>query len=216
MSFSTYPTPNCVGGNYLDAFDAVMNRGGITYDSAYPYVYTATQCDLTKNVFPLTVTGYYRVVGQQNMINYILGGGTLVVAVDAVAFGSYKSGIFSNCPSPDANHSMQIVGVNVLEGYWIVRNTWGSWWGEQGYMKLALVRTSPMRLLWMHFSCRLSLTSNPNDFMTNINTHSQGTNTCLIENYAWYVTVKRKGPTAMPSRRPRTARPTHKPTIRTA
>ena len=141
MFFSTYPSPSCNGGNYLTAFDSVAAAGGVTYDKAYPYDINARKCDTSKNDYPVTVTAYHKVEGKQNMINHVLNGGTLVVAVDASGFGSFKGGIFSNCPAPTANHAMQIVGVNVEEGYWIIRNSWGAQWAEQGFMKLALVCT---------------------------------------------------------------------------
>lgn len=80
------------------------------------------------------------------MINLVFNGGTLVLAVDSSAVGPYKSGIFSSCPSTDADHAMQIVGVNLEEGCWIVRNSWGIWWGDQGYIKLALVSVQYHRL----------------------------------------------------------------------
>ena len=127
----------------MAAFGAVAKAGGVTYSSSYPYDIAARKCDTTKNDYVVTVTGYHRVEGQQNMINHVLNGGTLAVAVDASAMGQYKSGIFSSCPSAAANHAMQIVGVNVDEGYWIIRNSWGNWWGDLGYMKLALVRVHP-------------------------------------------------------------------------
>ena len=89
---STYPEPSCAGGNYLAAFGAVAKAGGITTNSSYLYDITAGKCDTTKNDYVVTVTGYHRVEGQQNMINHVLNGGTLVVAVDASAMGQYKSG----------------------------------------------------------------------------------------------------------------------------
>jgi cathepsin L len=145
LIFSTDPVPSCDGGNYFSAFGAVAKAGGVTYDKAYPYDIAARQCDKTKNDYVVTVTGYHRLEGQQNMINHVLNGGTLVVAVDASAMGSYTSGIFSSCPATYANHAMQIVGVNVDEGYWILRNSWASWWGDQGFLKLALVCVSYRR-----------------------------------------------------------------------
>ena len=139
MSYSTYNPPSCDGGNYLTAFDSVAAAGGITYDSAYPYNITKRKCDVTKNDYAVTVTKYSRVKAQQDMINYVLNGGTLVAVIDASGMGSYKSGIFSTCTSTFANHAVQIVGVNVDEGYWIIRNSWGSWWGDKGFIKLAFV-----------------------------------------------------------------------------
>jgi cysteine peptidase A len=88
----------------------------------------------------VTVTNWHRLADEQAMIDYVLAKGTLSVVVDATLWGPYRSGIFSNCGStPSINHAVNIVGVNVDEGYWIIRNSWGTWWGDKGYMKLALV-----------------------------------------------------------------------------
>ena len=81
------------------------------------------------------------------MIQYVLGGGTLSVVVDSTDWGAYTSGIFSSCGSVlRINHAVNIVGVNVPGGYWIIRNSWGTWWGDKGYMKLALVCILPSPL----------------------------------------------------------------------
>ena len=88
------------------------------------------------------ISGAEDAIREQNMINYVLAGGTLAIVVDASGWSSYKSGIYSGCGLEyEINHGVNIVGVNVTGGYWIIRNTWGVRWGERGYMKLALVRT---------------------------------------------------------------------------
>ena len=75
------------------------------------------------------------------MISQVLAGRTLSVAVDANFWGQYKSGIFAGCSANfNVNHAVNIVGVNLDEGYWIIRNSWGDWWGDNGYLKLAMVR----------------------------------------------------------------------------
>ncbi len=56
------------------------------------------------------------------------------------AFESYKSGIFkddTNCTTMD--HAISIAGYGTENGqdYWIGRNSWGTYWGEQGWFKLA-------------------------------------------------------------------------------
>ena len=84
----------------------------------------------------------YRVDGEAAMINQVLSGRTLSISLDANDMGSYSSGIYRGCGvNYNVNHAMNIVGVNVEEGYWILRNSWGTWWGDNGYMKLAMVRS---------------------------------------------------------------------------
>jgi cathepsin L len=67
--------------------------------------------------------------------------GPISVIVDSSYFGSYQSGIFNGCnqTSPDLNHAVQLVGYGTENGidYWIIRNSWGSDWGENGYMRMA-------------------------------------------------------------------------------
>ena len=110
---------------------------------------SARTCDSSKNDYTVTVVNHYRIPGaqdnirEQNMINYVLAGGTLAITVDASDWSFYKSGIYSGCGANyTINHGVNIVGVNVTGAYWIIRNTWGAGWGERGYMKLALVRTN--------------------------------------------------------------------------
>jgi Papain family cysteine protease len=137
---STYDSSGCQGGWPQTAYYYVRNAGGITYDNLYPYYIPAPNCDASKRDIAVTLVEHYEVWGEQKMIDYVLGGGTLAVVVDASDWGAYSSGIFSNCgPILRINHAVNIVGVNVPEGYWIIRNSWGSWWGDKGYMKLALV-----------------------------------------------------------------------------
>jgi Papain family cysteine protease len=106
----------------------VAKAGGLTTEALYPYDVMTSYCDKSKNNFAVTVTMAYKVDGEQAVINQVLAGRTLSVAVDAHQWGPYKSGIFSGCSvNCRANHAVNIVGVNVEEGYWIVRNSWGSW-----------------------------------------------------------------------------------------
>jgi Papain family cysteine protease len=81
-------------------------------------------------------------MGESAMINHVMNYGPLVVYLDASTLGYYTGGVFDACPAnPAINHGVNIVGVNLNERYWIIRNTWGTQWGEQGYARLALVST---------------------------------------------------------------------------
>ena len=54
---------------------------------------------------------------------------------------SYKSGLMEEAAGNNyttINHAMTIVGYGVEAGknYLVIRNSWGTWWGEKGYAKL--------------------------------------------------------------------------------
>jgi len=59
------------------------------------------------------------------------------------SFQNYKSGIF-NCNSDNSdsvNHAVTLVGqtyVSLFTSYWIVKNSWGTGWGNQGYIWIQL------------------------------------------------------------------------------
>jgi len=54
--------------------------------------------------------------------------------LDANNFQFYDSGVFSDCGT-QLDHGVTLVGYT--SEFWIVRNSWGSSWGEQGYIRLA-------------------------------------------------------------------------------
>lgn len=56
------------------------------------------------------------------------------------SFMSYKSGVYvdSTCNSKSANHAVSVAGYGTLgsNNYWLVRNSWGTNWGDKGYIKM--------------------------------------------------------------------------------
>ena len=73
--------------------------------------------------------------------------GPLSISVAASSWGSYSGGIFNGCDydsNIQLNHGVQLVGYGSEDGqdYWIVRNSWGTSWGEEGFIRL-LRETSP-------------------------------------------------------------------------
>lgn len=58
----------------------------------------------------------------------------MAVAVDAGGWSHYSSGVFSNC-GKNINHAVLLVGV--VNGAWKIKNSWGSSWGEKGFIRLA-------------------------------------------------------------------------------
>ena len=68
-------------------------------------------------------------------MDYVLSTGPLSVCLDASEWGSYTSGVMASCGT-DVDHCVQVVGVDTENGYWIVRNSWGGHFGDDGYIYL--------------------------------------------------------------------------------
>ena len=58
------------------------------------------------------------------------------------AFLAYKTGIFSSDNECQINHELALVGYGkdqaTGEEYWVGRNSWGTYWGEQGFFKIRM------------------------------------------------------------------------------
>ena len=53
-------------------------------------------------------------------------------------FKQYESGVYGDCLGNSTNHAIVIVGYGNEDGedYWILKNSWGTNWGEGGYMRM--------------------------------------------------------------------------------
>jgi len=111
-------------------------------DADYPYIQETGTCDTTK---PIAASVEYYVKLPANDANAVAEAianvGPLTVAVDASNFHMYQGGIFDGCSFNDSieiNHAVTMVGYGHENGvdYWLIRNSWGEDWGEEGYMRL--------------------------------------------------------------------------------
>lgn len=131
----------CNGGWPSTAFTYIKNK------KIFPtslYLYTA----LDQNCKAATIVGTkYPIVSftyVYNIVNSVgncantktqLATGPLTVAVDASRWGSYGSGVFQ-CTTSSINHAVLLVGYDA-NGNWRIKNSWGTGWGESGYIRLA-------------------------------------------------------------------------------
>ena len=131
----------CQGGWTESAFDYIKNNGLETEDD-YPYTayYADTEkCGDDNNNYVLGIEEFYTVANEDQLVDYVLGTGPISACVDSSTWDTYVDGIIdgTSCGN-DVDHCIQIVGVNVKDSYWKIRNTWGEDWGEDGYIRIEL------------------------------------------------------------------------------
>jgi len=137
----------CGGGWTETAYAYIKGVPGLVEDVVYPYTSymgrTGTcDVDITKAVMGLTsfttIGGKTADEVETNMANYMLSTGPLSVCLDASSWNSYVGGIMTVC-GQSVDHCVQAVGVDTsaTNGYWKVRNSWGTSWGENGFIRLA-------------------------------------------------------------------------------
>jgi len=94
-------------------------------------------CGPVKNYPNATIAEYGTVQGANNMAKEIMARGPIACGIDASPILKYTGGIVSDAGSM-VDHVISIVGWGT-EGskeYWIVRNSWGEYWGEMGYVRV--------------------------------------------------------------------------------
>ena len=140
-----YGNLGCNGGQMDSAFKYMINYGQCA-ESAYPYTSGATQTAGTCHTCssPQTDFTYCSDVKPNDQVS--LKGAVLsqpvVVAIEADTryFQSYSGGILTDAScGTKLDHAVEIVGYGVDNGikYWNVRNSWGTSWGEGGYVRIA-------------------------------------------------------------------------------
>lgn len=132
----------CNGGFMDKAFEFIKTNGGITTENDYPYAGKNDKCDKAKEKdHAVTITGYETVPKSDELaLQTAAAKQPVSVAIDASGFNFqlYSKGIFSGYCEKNLNHGVTVVGYGVEGGekYWLVKNSWGSRWGEAGYIKM--------------------------------------------------------------------------------
>jgi len=130
----------CGGGWTETAYAYVKNFGGLEEESVYPYTSyqgVTGKCHDDKSQARVTVNGFTTIGSEAEMASYVQTTGPLSVCLDASQFNSYNGGIMTACTN-NVNHCVQAAGVDASSGgFWQVRNSWGTGWGESGFIRLA-------------------------------------------------------------------------------
>ncbi|XP_051199154.1 thiol protease SEN102-like [Lolium perenne] len=132
----------CNGGLMDNAFQYIATNGGIATEDAYPY--TGQQASTCNTAPPdvVTIDGYEDVpANSEAALQKAVAAQPVSVAIDASGsqFQFYSEGVFAGKCGTGLDHGVAAVGYGVtVDGtkYWIVKNSWGADWGEQGYIRI--------------------------------------------------------------------------------
>jgi len=142
-------TPNphqCGGSGGCNGATAELGIGyiadkGVASEADYPYHAVTQPCDETIGK-TAKVTGFVKLPENNYtaLVTAVATIGPIAISVAAGAWSSYGGGVFTGCDfsSIDIDHAVQLVGYGTDSGtdYWIVRNSWGPGWGEEGYIRM--------------------------------------------------------------------------------
>jgi len=131
----------CGGGDTPTAYQYVIKAGGLEPESAYPYMAKNEKCAFSQAAVAVSITSWQYVVKNKNeteMLSALYNAGPLSICVDAEPWQHYTSGILSKKCGQSLDHCVQLVGYGVdnSTAFWNIRNSWGTSWGEAGYIRV--------------------------------------------------------------------------------
>lgn len=135
----------CNGGWMDDAFTFVKKNGGITTEDQYPYTSGTTgqsgSCQTSgyTNNPDVAPTSYTDVqTGSVDALMSAVAQQPVSIAIQAnqLTFQFYSSGVITSNCGQNLDHGVLLVGYGNESGidYWKVKNSWGTSWGENGYV----------------------------------------------------------------------------------
>ena len=129
----------CNGG-WMRHANAHWQQKGIMNESDYPYIATLGTCKYNASMLsPVKVIGMETTTSHDTGMFSMLTRGPLSVCVNVQsAFYSYRSGLYNPACTLVCHHAVVLIGwaANATGDYWLVRNSWGTSWGEMGNFRV--------------------------------------------------------------------------------
>lgn len=143
-----YGNNGCDGGEDFRAYQWMLKHGGIPTEDEYgPYLGQDGYCHVNNVTLTAKITGYVNVTsGDENALRLaIVKHGPISVAIDAShrTFSFYSNGVYYDpeCKNKidELDHAVLAVGYGSINGndYWLVKNSWSNYWGNDGYVLMS-------------------------------------------------------------------------------
>ena len=133
----------CNGGWMVNAFQYIMENQGLTTEENYPYEQMQGTCAIEKAQAQVADISNYEEVpsNDEEALLKAVTNQPVSVAMDGSEsnFKFYSGGVFSGACGNSLNHAVTIIGYGTSEDgrkYWLIKNSWGQSWGENGYMRI--------------------------------------------------------------------------------
>jgi cathepsin L len=139
-------TLGCNGGFAAPAYQWIINNGGIATESDYVYLAQDGMCRASDRSSGVQVSGYVNVTSfSEDALQSAVAMGPVAIAIDASldTFRFYGSGVYYDpkCRSgfDFLDHEVLAIGYGVLNGsdYWLVKNSWSTHWGDNGFIYMS-------------------------------------------------------------------------------
>lgn len=143
---TSFGNNGCNGGLMDYAFKYIKSNGGIDTEKSYPYEGVDDTCHFEKEDVGATDKGFVDIPegNEKKLSEAVATVGPVSVAIDASqqSFQMYQNGVYydEKCSSENLDHGVLVVGYGTEptgEDYWLVKNSWGTSWGDGGYIKMA-------------------------------------------------------------------------------
>ena len=127
------------------AYDYLTDNGGIMAQEDYQYTTEDGNCqyDQSSAKVQLNDLNWLDTQDQEEIATYLSETGPLSISINAKPLHYYDGGVMnpddSECDPDRTNHGVVIVGYGTEDGqdFWIIKNSWGASWGEEGYFRIA-------------------------------------------------------------------------------
>lgn len=136
----------CNGGLMDSAFQWIEQNNGLCLESDYSYVSGTTgksgSCETTCDVVKNSVIHEYNDVAPSSddaMMSALMQQPvSIAIQADQKEFQLYQSGVFTGSCGVELDHGVLVVGYGSENGedYYLIKNSWSTSWGDNGYIKL--------------------------------------------------------------------------------